>query len=176
MSNQSEQPPRYHRAHRPGMMYDFVTVCSAMTAIPRAYEPGMTLTMTEASTVAEIAEHPGITAAGLCKKWNRTRGALSQLLKKLEQKGFVCRVRAKENDRALLLYPTVKGMELNARMARVEKRYHEQMSAELRARGCTEADMDTFYRVTACYTDVLQSRPDLQWDSLVPQYAPEKSR
>lgn len=160
----------YHAAHKPGMMYDFVTVLSAMATIPREYEPGLTLTMTEASTVAEIAVHPGVTAAQLCKKWSRTRGALSQLLKKLEQKGFICRVRAEGNDRALLLYPTVKGMDLNARMERVEKRYHRQMLEELQARGCTKADMDAFYRVTACYTDVLRARADLQWDNLVPQY------
>ena len=74
--------------HRPGLVYDFVTVCSSMNAIPKQYAPGVTLTMTEASTVEEIAEHPGVTAAQLCKKWNRTRGALSQLVKKLEQKGL----------------------------------------------------------------------------------------
>lgn len=172
--NCSAEDVLYHSAHKPGMMYDFVTVCSTMTALPRQYEPGMTLTMTEASTVAEIAVHPGITAAQLCKKWSRTRGALSQLLKKLEQKGFICREKSEESDRALLLYPTVKGMRLHMQMNEVEEHYHQEMLRELQARGCTKADMDTFYRVIACYTDALQARADLHWDRLVPQYTDDE--
>ncbi|WP_367924897.1 MarR family winged helix-turn-helix transcriptional regulator [uncultured Ruthenibacterium sp.] len=159
----------YHSAHRPGLVYDFVTVCSSMNGIPKAYSPELTLTMTEASTVEEIAEHPGVTAAQLCKKWNRTRGALSQLLKKLEQKGFICREKCEDNDRMQLLYPTVKGMQLHRMMEVNEKKYHVELFSELLERGCSREEIEAFYKVMAGYTDVLQARQDLRWNNILPQ-------
>ena len=155
--------------HRPGLVYDFVTVCSSMNAIPKQYAPGITLTMTEASTVEEIAEHPGVTAAQLCKKWNRTRGALSQLVKKLEQKGFICREKCEDHDHMQLLYPTVKGMQLRQVMEDNEGEYHAMLYQELMDRGCTKEEMEAFYKVMGHYTDALQARPDLRWNNIVPE-------
>ena len=159
----------YHSSHRPGLVYDFVTVCSSMNAIPKAFSAELTLTMTEASTVEEIAEHPGVTAAQLCKKWDRTRGALSQLLKKLEKKGFICREKCEDNDRMQLLYPTVKGMQLHHMMEENEKKYHKELTGELLARGCTRKEIEAFYKVMSSYTDVLQARQDLRWNNILPQ-------
>ncbi|WP_068504372.1 MarR family transcriptional regulator [Paenibacillus kribbensis] len=52
----------------------------------RDYGTGDHINMVEVHTLTMIEENPGITAAKLALEWNRTKGAASQIVIKLEQR------------------------------------------------------------------------------------------
>ena len=41
MEQKRPEHPLRLSTHRPGLVYDFVTVCSSMNAIPKQYAPGV---------------------------------------------------------------------------------------------------------------------------------------
>ena len=70
------------------------------TKIPQDYGTGEEYTSVEVHTLKHIADNPGIT---------ETKGAISQILKKLEAKSLVYRQSDPANDNKALLYLTEKG-------------------------------------------------------------------
>ena len=60
-----------------------------MTGAIRMKSHGTELTMMEIRVIMMIGDYPGITATQLGYYWNRSRGAISQILKKIEAKGLI---------------------------------------------------------------------------------------
>ena len=58
----------------------------------------------EAHVTSYIDEHPGAAPSELAAYWSRTNGFISQILKKLEEKGFIIRTRSPQNAKRVLLY------------------------------------------------------------------------
>ena len=56
---------------------------------PRAYGPGILLSQTEVHTIAIIGDKPGINVTELAKIRGVTKGAASQMVYKLVDKGYV---------------------------------------------------------------------------------------
>ncbi|OZB90138.1 MarR family winged helix-turn-helix transcriptional regulator [Paenibacillus sp. XY044] len=63
----------------------------------------------EIYTLAEIREHEGIHITALAERCGVTKGAISQVLKKLEQKGLVRKEKDARNQSRLMLKVTSKG-------------------------------------------------------------------
>ncbi|MET3851048.1 MarR family transcriptional regulator [Paenibacillus sp. OAE614] len=63
----------------------------------------------EIYTLAEIREHEGIHITALAELCGVTKGAISQVLKKLEQKGLVTKEKDARNQSRLMLKVTPKG-------------------------------------------------------------------
>ena len=171
----------HHSAHRGGIVYDFAMLCSGMMSAGCPYGDGQTLTMTEVSVILEIMHHPGVTAAQLCKKWNRTRGAVSQLLKKLEQKELIYREkkRQKEKDadaeeRGVGLYTTSAGFRIAAEVISNEREDSSRLFSTLLERNCTQQELEAFYKVMDCYIGILQEGKAGNWHELLPQTKEEK--
>lgn len=70
-------------------------------------------TTVEMHTVTRIEEHPGITVTEIAAETNRTKGAVSQIMTKLEKKGLIRREKHPENPRRTSLYVTQEGLALS---------------------------------------------------------------
>ncbi len=91
------------------------------TKIPQDYGTGEKYTSVEVHTLKHIADNPGITVTELARDNGKTKGAISQILKKIEEKGLIFREPAFENNNKSYLYLTEKGAELD----RTHRQYDE---------------------------------------------------
>ncbi|MGN0203279.1 MAG: MarR family transcriptional regulator [Coprococcus sp.] len=83
-------------------------------AIPIDYDgSGKKFTSTEVHMLKYIIDHPGKNVTQLSKDWDKSKAAISQMLKKLEQKGLVCKEFAADSEKIQLFYATEDGMRLN---------------------------------------------------------------
>ncbi|WP_213652888.1 MarR family winged helix-turn-helix transcriptional regulator [Paenibacillus sp. J23TS9] len=69
----------------------------------------------EVYTLNEIREHEGIHITALAERCGVTKGAISQVLKKLEQKGLIIKEKDARNQSRLMLKVTPKGEIVYAR-------------------------------------------------------------
>ncbi len=60
-----------------------------------------------------IIDHPGKTVTDLSLDWDRTKAAISMMMKKMEQKGLICKKTAPDSFKKQLYYATPKGHALN---------------------------------------------------------------
>lgn len=77
--------------------------------IPRDYGTGHKLSNTEIHTLCLIVAHPETNVTQLAEILAVTKGAVSQTIKKLEQKGLVERYRSPENNKDVFLHATKLG-------------------------------------------------------------------
>lgn len=84
-----------------------------VTKKARDYGTGDIYTSVEVHTVKYIGDNPGITVTEMARDYGRTKGAVSQILKKLEDKELVYRETDPRNSNKQFLYVTKKGEELN---------------------------------------------------------------
>lgn len=105
------------------------------------YGTGAVFTSKEVHTVSHIADCPGITATELALSMNKTKGAISQMLKKLEQKGLIRRETDPQNNNRIQLYPTAEGLRLDAAHREFDSRAMEKWLPVLRTT-CTQAEID----------------------------------
>ncbi len=85
------------------------------------YGTGELYTFVEVHTVTLIEDNPGITGSEIAERNCRTKGAVSQILSKLESKDLIRRERDPNNGRRSHLYVTEKGLALS----RKHKEYDE---------------------------------------------------
>ena len=76
---------------------------------PRDYGSGELLNSVEAHVLNHIYDHPGITVTELAKAWNRTKGAISQTVSRLEAKQHITRIKENGDAKTIHLYCTEKG-------------------------------------------------------------------
>ncbi len=91
-------------------------VCSK--EIVRKYKPyldELDLTYTQYITLMVLWENGGMSVKDLGKELFLDSGTLTPLLKTLEKKGLITRIRSKEDERSLIVSPTQKGMDLRER-------------------------------------------------------------
>jgi len=70
---------------------------------------GETLSSTELHTVAAVGEFPLITVTGMAKHMGVTKGASSQLVGKLEKKGYIQKLKRTDNNQEIHLALTGRG-------------------------------------------------------------------
>lgn len=91
----------------------FVLMYYGYMSNARDYGTGDLVSAIEIHVLSRIHECPGVTVTALAHYWNRTKGAISQTVTKLEKKGFVER-RKKEGDAKMVyLYCTEAGESLS---------------------------------------------------------------
>ena len=95
------------------IMYHFSQLNSDATKQQRDYGTGELYTPVEVHTVTQIEENPGITVTEIANRTSRTKGAVSQIIAKLEEKGLVRREQNQNNARQFFLYVTEKGLALS---------------------------------------------------------------
>jgi len=77
------------------------------------YGTGEKFTSTEVHTLSYIVDNPGISVTQLANDTGKTKGAISQMVKKLVEKDLIRRVGSPVSDRTAQLYATEAGMTLH---------------------------------------------------------------
>lgn len=138
------------------------------TKVPHDYGTGTDYTSVEVHMVKYIADNPGITVSDIARDYGRSKGAISQILKKLEEKGLVFRENVLRSDNKNPLYVTEKGKDLNeAHRAYDELRFGESINPVREL--YTQEEIDTTVEVLRTWLTVrreVQQRRILQKKAL----------
>lgn len=122
------------------------------------YGTGEEYTVVEVHTIKRIADRKGTTVTELSRDYAKTKGAISQILKKLESKGLIYKEVSDDNENKFHLYLTEKGKQLDlAHRAYDEISFGESMN-RVREQFSQE-DVDTTFRVLESWLEV---RKDVQ--------------
>ncbi len=105
------------------LQYRFATMYRDNDKAHNDYGTGDAYTQLEVHTVSQIEDNPGITVTEIAELNMRTKGAVSQIVTKLENKGLVRREKDPENPRRVCLYVTPLGLELSRRHKEFDDKY-----------------------------------------------------
>ena len=138
------------------LIYRFVTLQNNYYNLPKDYSPDISLTAVEVNTLKNIEDQPGITVTELAVGDGKTKGAVSQIVKKLEQRGYIFRKRCPVDGKRALLHVSEEGRRLSL--------LHKQFSLNdirnnldrLLAR-CEISEVDAFFKVIELYIGILES-------------------
>lgn len=140
---------------RADTLYEFVILYYNYIYAHHTYE-NEHFSMMEIHTLTYIDDSPGITATELAKIWHKSKSAISQVVKKLVDSGYVEKCYKENNEKTLCLYATQKGRRLSS----VHKAYDvadiTQTTAYL-IEQCGESDLDAFYRIIDKYNMLLKA-------------------
>lgn len=147
-----EEIERLYQKLSPSMdiVYPYISMYNDFMLRQRDYGTGLMISMVEIHTLTMIAEKPGITTNELAKMWRRTKGAISQNVTKLEQKGLIFRQRCTEDARVLHLYVTEEGKNLVLLHKDYDYRENIQMLTYL-LETCTEEEVEHFYKIISIF-------------------------
>lgn len=90
------------------------------------YGIGIACTPVEVRLLEKICEYPGMTSTELAKRISRSKSAVSQIIKKLEQKYLIYRIPQQDHIKKLSIYPT----EVGKKQAEVHVMYDERSAGE----------------------------------------------
>jgi len=142
-----------HLFQKSDLLYKFVMIYKDYIFQPRDYGTGELVTSMEAHVTSYIDEHPGAAPSELAAYWSRTNGFISQILKKLEEKGFIIRTRSPQNAKRVLLYTTEKGKAFSYAHKRFDA-LNVSISMQRLLQSCSMEEVDAFYKVMDAYCDL----------------------
>lgn len=121
------------------------------TKKPHDYGTGETFTSVETHIVKCIADHPGITVTELAYDYAKTKGAISQILKKLIEKGIILQKPSPEQgDKRIFLFLTPAGEKLNEAHVRYDE-FHAGETLDRVRLEFTDEQFDTAFDVIQCW-------------------------
>jgi DNA-binding MarR family transcriptional regulator len=123
----------------------------------RDYGTGEIINMVEVHTLTLIEENPGITVTEVALEWNRTKGAVSQIITKLEKRDLIIRKKEAGNAKNVHLYVTDKGKLLSIAHKDYDIKELTRADKTLRNSFTTE-EINVFYKVMQKYTELLDMR------------------
>ncbi len=136
------------------IIYEFVMRYNDYIYENHNYGTGVPLTMIESHTLTYIDDHPGTTVTELTRFWHKTKGALSQIVSRLEKNGFVTKSKTEDNAKTVHLTTTEEGH----RVSNVHKMYDiKDISKTLAELGekCSPEEIETFFKVMNVYYNVI---------------------
>lgn len=140
--------------NRHQIIYEFVMRYDDYIYDTHDYGTGVPLTMIESHTLTYIDDHPGTTVTELTRFWHKTKGAISQIVTRLEQNGLVSKQKKEDNAKLVRLYTT----EAGTRASNAHKMYDiidiTKTLGEIGEK-CTPEEIDTFFRVMQVYYEVI---------------------
>lgn len=116
--------------------------------IPIDYGTGDKYTSVEVHMLEYIVDNPGKTVTELALEFDKTKAAISQMMKKIEDKGLVERRAAPDSRKKQLYFATEKGLELNTVHMQYDTRVFGR-TLDMMKEGCTEEEIDVCFRVLA---------------------------
>ena len=125
--------------------------------IPIDYGTGELYTPVEVHMLKCIKDHPGKNVTQLSAEWDKSKAAISQMLKKMEKKELIYKENPADNFRKQCFYVTEKGQKLCGFHEKYDtKVFGEtlQMLKEL----CTEDEINICFSVLEEYTKVRQRK------------------
>ena len=137
------------------IIYKHQSLLSEYSSTPRDYGTGYLMTEVEAHTIGFIDDQCGITATELAEQTHRTKGAISQLIAKLEAKGLVRREAEETNKRTYRIYLTDEGK----RACEIHRAYDRtQMLVMINdiLQKCTLEEIDSFFKVLNRRNEIIE--------------------
>jgi len=104
----------------------------AMEKIPLDFGAGAHLYHSEMHLIDQIGDHPDLNITELAKVMGVTKGAISQTVKKLENKGVITRYKGAENEKEVFLKFTDIGREIYRKHKEIDKEAIIPLYEELR--------------------------------------------
>lgn len=136
-------------------VYKFVKIYNDYANAPRDYGTGEKVNMLSVHIMSDIGEHPGITVTELAEEWVRTKGSISQVIKNLDENGYIIKKKEGNNNKNVHLYPTSKGVELSLAHKMYDAR-NLKNTLDFFTQYCTEEELTAFYKVLGYYTMLLK--------------------
>lgn len=140
--------------HNVGCVVRFVMLFHNFMAVNQDYGIEEKVSVTELTTLIDIIENERITAAELTRKWKKTKGAVSQVLKKLEGKQLIRRERNEKNGKQFYIYPTDKGRQVVETYYSVDTEESPYILNEL-LKSFSPEEIHNFYSVMEKYSEIL---------------------
>lgn len=139
-------------------LYSFVMHYSEYIYSTHQYDAQLpvALTMIEVHTLSYIEDHPGTTATELVRFWDKTKGAISQVLARLLSFGLIEKRNENGNAKTLHLYVTEQGRQISKAHKLYDINDITKTMSELQKR-CTVDELEAFYKVVAIYDDVIRA-------------------
>lgn len=106
----------------------------------------------EIHMLSYIADHPGISPSEIAHNWNQSRGATSQMLRKLTDRGLIQAVQDKSDRRSSFLYVTEKGKDLDQKHKKYDSDNIEVYLDLLRAK-YSDDEIQFAYQVLSSWVD-----------------------
>lgn len=113
---------------------------------PHGYDNEQSLSMVEMHTLSMIADHPGLCVTDIAKMWNRTLGAATKNINKLQKKGFVIKKKEPGNNKSVHLYPTEEGLRLD-KLHKEYDRISNEKTIDFLIERHTKEELYTFAKV-----------------------------
>jgi len=136
---------------RANKLYNFINCYEEYMNQPRDYDgSGEYMSMVEIHILTLIADQPGITVSQLAKDWGTTKGAISQTIKKLENKELIYRQKKEGNAKTIHIHATEKGERLSTAHKLYDNADIVQTQYDL-LKTCTSDELNTFYKVVQEY-------------------------
>ncbi len=126
------------------------------------YGTGKRYTSVEMHVLEKIYYNPGITVTELAKLTSRTKGAISQIVKKLHEKKLVEKVNQNSGMRQCCLYVTKEGNYLNKLHLEYDRRNTEEFF-ETVAQYYSSEQIDAFFKVMETCFQLLSPDEDFPW-------------
>lgn len=142
--------------NRHNNIYQFVMLYYNYIISKHDYGTGDLISMIEAHTITYIEENPGTTVSELATYWRKTKGAISQTVSKLIEKGFVRREQAAYSGKTFLLYVTDEGMKLS----KAHKLYDTidiAKTLDQLLEKCSVDEVESFFKVIKAYTALIEN-------------------
>ncbi len=140
--------------HRPGALFFFNQLLGQYNSTHSEQEDTY-LTLMETYVLVYIISRPGITASELTWLTGKTKGYISQTVRKLRQLDFVVQKRDKENPKFIALYATENGIAFRDQYVRHDEQDSSHIIQSLLER-CTKDEIASFYKVVDVYSDILR--------------------
>lgn len=119
--------------------------------LPIDYGTGTKYTSVEVHMLKYIIDHPGKTVTELSREWDRTKPAISQMLKRMEQKGLISWTTEPGNNKKQLYHATEQGIQLHSAHTEYDMNVFGQTLDYLRET-CSDEEIETCFHVLKEYT------------------------
>lgn len=136
--------------HRASMLY-------MASNIPIDYGTGEKYTSVEVHLLKYIIDHPGKTVTDLSQEWDKTKAAISQMLKRMEEKGLIEWRGALDSKKKQLYFATSKGETLNRQHIEYDERVFGQ-TLKLLGETCTQEEIAVCFHVLEKYTQARRKK------------------
>ncbi|MGI6094206.1 MAG: MarR family winged helix-turn-helix transcriptional regulator [Lachnospiraceae bacterium] len=136
------------------ILYRFTIMCGDYLKSVRDYGTGDKINMVEIHILTYIADHPGITVTQIASDWHKTKATVSEIVKKLEKRGFIEKRKEGNNAKTLHCHVT----ELGNMLSLAHKNYDMKTviyNTETLRREFTEQEMEIFYKIMDRFTELI---------------------
>lgn len=126
------------------------------------YGTGEMYTALEVHLVSHIADHPNCTCSEIARDWSRTKGAISQVIKKLQKKGLIDGKPDPKNAKRIFLYLTPKGKYLDAKHRETDIAFWEETFEKLQKEFSAEMVDNAFVVMESLHRIMAEPMKDSQ--------------